>query len=104
MAEQSERCHPLRAWLNGKSPLKTSPRPGWSWGCVSAIDLNERTIRIADARRDNTKHFVVRADEKLTAFMKPETARGAAGEVKPVYPKNTKWILFNPNQLQKFPQ
>jgi hypothetical protein len=63
--------------INGKSPLKTSAKPGWSWGCVSAIDPNERTSWIADARRENTKHFVVRADEKLTAFMKPEKARGA---------------------------
>jgi hypothetical protein len=31
-------------------------------------------------------------------------AHRAAGEVKPVYGKNTKWLLFNPNQLQKFPQ
>jgi hypothetical protein len=28
----------------------------------------------------------------------------AAGKVKPVYAKNSKWLLFNPNQLQKFPQ
>ena len=45
---------------------------GWSWGCVSAIDdSNGRTIRIADAHRDDGKRFVARADEKLTAFLKP---------------------------------
>jgi hypothetical protein len=31
-------------------------------------------------------------------------AHRAAGKVKPVYTKNTKWLLFNPNQLQKFAQ
>ena len=36
--------------------------------CVSAIDSNGRTIWIADAHRNNGKRFVVRADEKLTAF------------------------------------
>jgi len=36
---------------------------------VSAIDSQGRTIWIADAHREDGKHFVVRADEKLTAFM-----------------------------------
>jgi hypothetical protein len=36
---------------------------------VSAIDSNGRTIWIVDAHRDNGKRFVVRADEKLTAFL-----------------------------------
>jgi hypothetical protein len=47
---------------------------GWSWGCVSAIDRNGRTIWIADAHRDDGKRFVVRADEKLTAFLELESA------------------------------
>jgi hypothetical protein len=46
---------------------------GWSWGCVAGVDSNERTIIVADAHRDG-KHFVVRADEKLTAFMELESA------------------------------
>jgi hypothetical protein len=29
---------------------------------------------IADAQRDDGKHFVVRADEKLTAFLELESA------------------------------
>ncbi len=56
---------------------------GWSWGCVSAIDSNgqtiwiadahrEQTIWIADAHRDDGKRFVVRAEEKLTAFVELE--------------------------------
>jgi hypothetical protein len=46
----------------------------WSWGCVSAIDSNGRTIWVVDAHRDDGKRFVVRADEKLTAFLELETA------------------------------
>jgi hypothetical protein len=44
-------------------------KAGWNWGCVSAIDSNGRTFWIADAHRDDGKRFVVRTDEKLTAFM-----------------------------------
>jgi len=47
-------------------------KAGWSWGCVSAIDSNGRTVWIVDAHRDNGKRFVVRADEKLTAFVELE--------------------------------
>jgi hypothetical protein len=54
-------------------------RASWSWGCVSAIDSNGRTIWIADAHRDNGKRFVVRADEKLTAFIEIESAIRTCG-------------------------
>src|SRR5213080_2584258 len=53
-------------------------KAGWSWGCVSAIDSNGRTIWIADAHRSDGKRFVVRADEKLTAFLELEAATRAA--------------------------
>jgi hypothetical protein len=46
----------------------------WSWGFVSAIDANGRTIWIADAYRDDEKRFVVHADEILTAFLELEAA------------------------------
>jgi hypothetical protein len=49
-------------------------KAGWSWGCVSTIDSNWRTIWIADAHRDDGKRFVARADEKLTAFLELESA------------------------------
>jgi hypothetical protein len=49
-------------------------KAGWSWGCVSAINSNGQTIWIADAHRDDGKRFVVRADEKLTAFIELESA------------------------------
>jgi len=48
-------------------------KAGWSWGCVSAIDSNGRTIWIADAHRGDEKCFVVHADEKLTAFVELES-------------------------------
>jgi hypothetical protein len=53
-------------------------KAGWSWGCVSAVDANRRTIWIADAHRDDGKRFVMRADEKLTAFIELESAIRAA--------------------------
>ena len=49
-------------------------KAGRSWGCVSAVDSAGRTIWIADADRDDGKRFVVRADEKLTAFLELELA------------------------------
>ena len=47
-------------------------KAGWSWGCVSAIDSQGRTTWIVDAHRSDGKRFVVRAEEKLTAFMELE--------------------------------
>jgi hypothetical protein len=41
-------------------------------GWVSAIDCEGRTIWIADAHRDDGKHSIVRADEKLSAFVELE--------------------------------
>ena len=43
-------------------------KAGWSWGCVSAVDSEGRTIWIVDAHRNDGKRLVVHADEKLTAF------------------------------------
>ena len=43
-----------------------------SWGCVLSVDCQGRTIWIADAHRDDGRRFVVRADEKLTAFVELE--------------------------------
>jgi len=45
---------------------------GWSWGYMSAVDSQGRTIWIADAHRDG-KRFIVRVDEKLTAFLELES-------------------------------
>ena len=47
---------------------------GWSYGYVSAVDSQGRTIWIADAHRDDRQRFVVRAAQKLTAFVELEAA------------------------------
>jgi hypothetical protein len=43
-------------------------KAGWSLGYVSVVDSQGRTIWIADAHPTG-KRFVVRADQKLTAFI-----------------------------------
>ncbi len=60
------------ACSTGKSSLKISRKPVWSWGCVSALDSKGRTIWIADAHRGDGERYVIRADEKLTAFLELE--------------------------------
>jgi hypothetical protein len=40
----------------------------------STVDSNGRTIFVADTHRGDGKRFVVRADEKLTAFVELESA------------------------------
>ena len=71
-AEKTPRAHTTAVAERGRGAIKR--KAGWSWGCVSAIDSNGRTIWIADAHRDDGKRFVVRADEKLTAFAELELA------------------------------
>ena len=43
-------------------------KAGWSVGWVSAIDLEARTIWIVDAHGYG-KRFIMRTEEKLTAFL-----------------------------------
>jgi hypothetical protein len=38
-------------------------------------------IFVADAHRDDGKRYVVRADEKLTAFLESESATRGCGEL-----------------------
>jgi hypothetical protein len=47
-------------------------KAGWSLGYISSVNCDGRTIWIADAHRDDGKRFVVRADEKVTAFVELE--------------------------------
>jgi len=51
-----------------------SQQSGMELGCVAVIDSNGRRIFVADAHRDDRKRFIVRADEKLTAFVELEAA------------------------------
>jgi hypothetical protein len=55
-------------------------KAAWSWGYVSALDRQGRTIWIVDAHRDG-KRFIVRADDVLTAFLELESAIRACGEL-----------------------
>jgi hypothetical protein len=49
-------------------------KAGWSWGCVATMDRRGRTIFVTDAHRGDGKRFIVRADEKLTAFLELQAA------------------------------
>jgi hypothetical protein len=58
-------------------------KAGWSWGCVSAIDSEGRTIWIVDAQREDGRRFVVHADENEShsndcASQMPEKLRTTA--------------------------
>jgi hypothetical protein len=50
-------------------------------GYVSAVDSEGRTIWIADAHRNDGNRFIVRAEEKLTAFVELESVIRACGEL-----------------------
>jgi hypothetical protein len=43
-------------------------------GRLSHVDLTGRVLFTADPHRSNGKRFIVRADEKSTAFMELESA------------------------------
>src|SRR5467141_3017578 len=69
----------LGRWQTEKSAFNLS-KAGWSWGCVATVDFRGRTIFVADAHRGDGKRFVVRADEKLTAFLELKSAICACGD------------------------
>ena len=74
---ESGRIRRVRYW---EAIADNLSKAGWSWGCVSAIDSNGRTIWIADAHRGDGKRFVVRADEKLTTFLELAAAVRTCGK------------------------
>ena len=49
-------------------------KPGWNWGCVSAVDFDGRTIWIADVHREENQRFIVVRMEKLTALAELQAA------------------------------
>jgi hypothetical protein len=55
-------------------------KAGWSYGYVSALDLEGRTIWIADAHRGDGRRFIVHADEIMIAFLELEAAIRACRE------------------------
>ena len=71
MESKTGRIRRVKYWEIIADNLK---KRGWSLGYVSALDSEGRTIWIADAHRGDGKRFVVRADEKLSAFVELEAA------------------------------
>jgi hypothetical protein len=53
----------------------------WDLGWALSVVDKARTIWIADAHRDDGKQFIVKADEKLTAFLELESAIRVCGEL-----------------------
>jgi hypothetical protein len=51
------------------------------FGTVSAVGSQGHTIFIADAHRGDGKRYVVRTDEKLTAFVELESMIRVSGEL-----------------------
>jgi hypothetical protein len=45
---------------------------GWSCGCISAVNSQGRTIWTVDAHCGDGNRYVVRSDDKLTAFLELE--------------------------------
>jgi len=56
-------------------------KAGWSWGCVSAVDSQGRTIWIVDAHPDDRERFVVWVDEMVTAFLELESVIRACPQI-----------------------
>ncbi len=48
-------------------------RERWSWGCIVSMDSEKRDIFVVQAHREG-KCFIVRANERLTAFRELESA------------------------------
>jgi hypothetical protein len=61
--------------------MAKSTASGCSLGWVSAIDSQGRTIWIADASRGDGKRFIVRANEKLAAFLELDAAVWTCAEL-----------------------
>jgi hypothetical protein len=51
-------------------------KAGFSWGCSSEIDSTGRVIFSADAYARDGRHFIVLADERLSAFLELERVTG----------------------------
>jgi hypothetical protein len=62
------RC--VKEWENIALNLS---RERWDWGCIVSMDEKGRDIFVVQAHRDG-KRFIVRADERLTAFRELESA------------------------------
>ena len=43
-------------------------KAGWRYGCISITDHQGRQFWVAAAQREDAGRFIVRGDEKLTAY------------------------------------
>jgi hypothetical protein len=59
--------------------IKNLRNARWNCGCISSTDHNGRQFWVVAAERGDAGRFIVRADEKLTAFLELE-----AGAVRPL--------------------
>jgi hypothetical protein len=63
-------------------------KAGWRCSCISRTDHEGRQIWVVAAERAGSGRFIVRADEKLTAFVELESATRLAA-VNTVYLQTT---------------
>jgi hypothetical protein len=49
-------------------------KAGWRYGCISSTDPEGRQFWVVAAEREDGRRFIVRADEKLTAFLELQAA------------------------------
>jgi hypothetical protein len=72
------RRHEQKHFLHNRSSCRYRSRPQIARPVLGVglarADSRGRTVFVAEAHRDDGKRFVVRADEKLTAFMELESA------------------------------
>jgi hypothetical protein len=66
----------LRTVMNDGVELKQNPHASQEVG-----ERHQKRVLVVDAHRDDGKRFVVRAHEKLTAFLELEAAIHACGEL-----------------------
>jgi hypothetical protein len=58
----------------GKFIAANLSKVGWRCGCISSTDDEGRQFWVVAAEREDSGRFIVRADEKLTAFLELEAA------------------------------
>jgi len=61
----------VRHWEIIADDLKEA---GWNCGCIASADDKGRQFWVAAAEQEDAGRFIVRANEKLTAFMELESA------------------------------
>ncbi len=78
---KSRRAHICNSGYPSCGPAVNHRNIEAGWSCVLAVAAMGRTIWIADAHCDDGKRYVVRADEKLTAFLELESVIRIRGKL-----------------------